>query len=166
MVFAQLSSLLLPLVVAGLIPALLLRSSHSSLMPASAALGVVGGALVLVGVATMAWTIGLFARVGKGSLAPWAPPRKFVVVGPYAHVRNPMIGGALCILAGEAVFFASARVAIWAAACFAINHVYFMLSEEPGLVRRFGSEYVAYKANVPRWIPRCGPARPPASRTQ
>jgi hypothetical protein len=48
----------------------------------------------------------------------------------------------------------SARLAEWAVAFFAINHLYFLLSEEPGLQRRFGAEYAAYRRNVPRWIPR------------
>ena len=33
-------------------------------------------------------------------------------------------------------------------------------SEEPGLEKRFGAEYVEYKRNVPRWIPRLKPWRP------
>ncbi len=41
-----------------------------------------------------------------------------------------------------------------AAVFFAINAVYFPLSEEPGLRRRFGDEYDEYARNVPRWIPR------------
>jgi hypothetical protein len=35
-----------------------------------------------------------------------------------------------------------------------LNAVHIPLSEEPGLVKRFGEEYLTYKANVPRWIPR------------
>jgi protein-S-isoprenylcysteine O-methyltransferase Ste14 len=32
--------------------------------------------------------------------------------------------------------------------------------EEPGLEKRFGSEYIDYKKNVPRWIPRLKPFIP------
>jgi protein-S-isoprenylcysteine O-methyltransferase Ste14 len=35
-----------------------------------------------------------------------------------------------------------------------VNHAYFLLAEEPGLERRFGDEYRAYKRAVPRWVPR------------
>jgi hypothetical protein len=35
-----------------------------------------------------------------------------------------------------------------------VNTVYIPLAEEPGLVKRFGEEYLAYMRNVPRWIPR------------
>jgi protein-S-isoprenylcysteine O-methyltransferase Ste14 len=43
---------------------------------------------------------------------------------------------------------------------FAINHVYFLVSEEPGLVKRFGAEYREYAQHVPRWIPRITSWRP------
>jgi protein-S-isoprenylcysteine O-methyltransferase Ste14 len=33
-----------------------------------------------------------------------------------------------------------------------MNHLYFILSEEPGLERRFGESYAEYKRAVPRWI--------------
>jgi protein-S-isoprenylcysteine O-methyltransferase Ste14 len=48
-------------------------------------------------------------------------------------------------------------IAIWAATFMAINQVYFMLLEEPGLERRFGTAYREYKLAVPRWIPRATP---------
>jgi len=34
-----------------------------------------------------------------------------------------------------------------------------VLYEEPKLVKLFGDEYAAYRAAVPRWIPRVTPAR-------
>jgi protein-S-isoprenylcysteine O-methyltransferase Ste14 len=48
----------------------------------------------------------------------------------------------------------------WAILVFIINTVYFIFSEEPGLQKRFGEEYVEYKKNVPRWIPRLKPWKP------
>jgi protein-S-isoprenylcysteine O-methyltransferase Ste14 len=41
---------------------------------------------------------------------------------------------------------------IWFAVFVAANMVYIPLVEEPGLVSRFGKEYLVYKQNVPRWI--------------
>ena len=116
-----------------------------------------GAVLVAAGVALWAWTVRLFARIGRGTLAPWDPTRRLVVEGPYRHVRNPMISGVLAILAGEGLVFGSARILIWAAAFLAVNTAYFVASEEPGLERRFGDEYRAYRAAVPRWIPRRTP---------
>jgi protein-S-isoprenylcysteine O-methyltransferase Ste14 len=116
--------------------------------------GAIGSALIAAGLSMLAWTVSLFIRVGRGTLAPWDPTRTLVVLGPYAHVRNPMISGVLTVISGEAVTLASWSLAEWAALFFAINHVYFIVSEEPGLVRRFGAAYEEYTRNVPRWIPR------------
>jgi protein-S-isoprenylcysteine O-methyltransferase Ste14 len=124
---------------------------------AAAALVALGGALVAAGVALWARTVRLFAQVGEGTLAPWDPTRQLVAVGPYRHVRNPMISGVLCVLAGEAIALGSTGLAIWAAAFLAVNHVYFVLVEEPGLERRFGEAYREYRRAVPRWVPRRTP---------
>ena len=43
---------------------------------------------------------------------------------------------------------------ILCAAFVAVDQIYFVAHEEPGLERRFGAEYRAYKSAVPRWIPR------------
>ena len=43
---------------------------------------------------------------------------------------------------------------------FITNAIYMLLSEEPGLARRFGDDYLLYKKNVPRWIPRVTPWTP------
>jgi protein-S-isoprenylcysteine O-methyltransferase Ste14 len=102
-------------------------------------------------------TVTLFAKVGRGTLAPWDPTSTLVVQGPYRYVRNPMISGVLFILLGEAACFASLPLLIWFAAVFALNAVYLPLVEERGLRRRFGADYEAYRAKVPRWIPRLRP---------
>lgn len=106
------------------------------------------------GLALFTWCVLLFARVGRGTLAPWDPTRQLVVVGPYRHVRNPMITSVATMLAGEALFFHSPRIAIWMVLFVAINHAYFLLVEEPGLIARFGDEYRRYRDAVPRWLPR------------
>jgi protein-S-isoprenylcysteine O-methyltransferase Ste14 len=68
-----------------------------------------------------------------------------------------MITGVDAILAGEAIFFRSWGIAIELAIFVTANAIYFPLSEEPGLKRRFGDEYDVYRANVPRWLPRLRP---------
>jgi protein-S-isoprenylcysteine O-methyltransferase Ste14 len=77
-----------------------------------------------------------------------------VIRGPYRFVRNPMIGGVLLVLLGEAALFGSPAILIWLAAVIAVNTVYIPLVEEPGLRRRFGEEYDSYCRAVPRWLPR------------
>jgi protein-S-isoprenylcysteine O-methyltransferase Ste14 len=123
-------------------------------------LGDLAGIVVfLAGFGLFAWCVSLFGRVGQGTLAPWDPTHRLVVVGPYRYVRNPMISGVLTMLIGEAFFLGSRVIAIWAATFVAINQVYFMLLEEPGLERRFGTAYREHKEAVPRWLPRATPWR-------
>ena len=59
------------------------------------------------GLALAVWTTSLFRTVGEGTPAPWAPPKKLVVRGPYRHVRNPMITSVLLMLGAESLFFGS-----------------------------------------------------------
>jgi protein-S-isoprenylcysteine O-methyltransferase Ste14 len=117
-------------------------------------LSVVGVILFAAGLALFSWCVVLFAKVGRGTLAPWDPTRDLVAIGPYRFVRNPMISGVALLLIGQALLWKFLPIGIWAVVFIVINHVYFLLIEEPGLERRLGEPYRAYKANVPRWIPR------------
>ena len=113
-------------------------------------------AILLAGVGIMfsVWTSTLFMRFGEGTPAPWAPPRNMVIRGPYRHVRNPMILSVLVSLLAEAIFFQSWPIAFWMIIFFFGNAVYFPLVEEKDLEKRFGEDYLRYKAHVPRWVPR------------
>jgi protein-S-isoprenylcysteine O-methyltransferase Ste14 len=114
----------------------------------------IGLAAGCLGLALAVWTSTLFTRHGSGTPAPWNPPSRLVVRGPYRHVRNPMIIGAVLILVSEALILRSLPVALWTLIFLVANAVYFPLSEERRLEARFGDSYRAYKANVPRWLPR------------
>jgi protein-S-isoprenylcysteine O-methyltransferase Ste14 len=157
-----LSILLLPFMVVVIVPAWLFNNAAGDTRWSDAALigcllRVAGLALFAMGFGLFSWCVSLFARVGRGTLAPWDPTRNLVAEGPYRYVRNPMISGVVAMLWGEALLWGSIAVGLWACAFIAINHVYFVLSEEPGLEQRFGESYRIYKANVPRWIPRRRP---------
>jgi protein-S-isoprenylcysteine O-methyltransferase Ste14 len=119
-----------------------------------------------IGLTVMFFTISSFIRIGKGTLAPWTPTKKLVVVGLYRYVRNPMILGVFAVLLGEATVFSSLQILEWAGVFFLINTTYFILSEEPGLERRFGGDYIEYKKQVGRWIPRLTPYNPEARKTE
>jgi protein-S-isoprenylcysteine O-methyltransferase Ste14 len=119
-----------------------------------------GCLLIGLGLFLMYRTISLFAIVGGGTLAPWDPPQNLVVQGVYRYVRNPMISGVLFILLGEATLFGSLPLLVWFSIAYAFSASYIPLIEEKGLKRRFGGEYLVYKRNVPRWIPRLKPWRP------
>ena len=110
-----------------------------------------------LGLAFAMWTVRLFTQIGLGTPAPWDPPKKLVVHGPHRHVRNPMITSVLLILCAESLWFGSWPLAGWMFVFFTANAIYFPLKEEPDLERRFGTKYLIYKANVPRWIPQLRP---------
>ena len=107
-----------------------------------------------IGLAVSVWAATLFMKFGQGTPAPWAPPKKLVIRGPYCHVRNPMITGVLLMLLAEAMLFQSWPLSIWMIVFLMGNALYFPLLEEKRLAKRFGDKYREYKANVPRWIPR------------
>jgi protein-S-isoprenylcysteine O-methyltransferase Ste14 len=98
-----------------------------------------------------------FGTTGQGTPAPFDPPRKFVAVGPYRYVRNPMYLGMALALIGEAILFADraslVRIVVYGLALVVIVVLFVLLYEEPSLRRRFGFEYEAYCRKVPRWFP-------------
>jgi len=159
------SFLALPFMMAGVIPWMLARNATidwSSRSPAS----LVATALVLIaGLLLFASSLYEFVTRGRGTLAPWDPPRELVVRGPYRFVRNPMITGVVVIIIGEAMLLSSRPVLQWAAIFAVINMMYIPLLEEPFLLQRFGDAYREYCRNVPRLFPRFTPwtqSPPPA----
>jgi len=114
---------------------------------------VAGVALIALGTALVVHSISLFARLGRGTLAPWDPTRELVSAGAYRYSRNPMKGGLFLVLAGEALFTRSPALGVWFACFVVVNVLYIRWHEEPGLVRRFGERYCDYCARVPRWWP-------------
>lgn len=110
-----------------------------------------------LGLSLVVWTMKMFADVGQGSPAPWDPINKLIITGPYAYVRNPMLLGVFLILLAEAIFFQSMALFVYLLIFIGVNAVYFPLSEEKGLLKRYGQAYQEYKNNVPRFIPRLTP---------
>ena len=107
----------------------------------------IGGVLVL-------WTLADFLTAGRGTPAPFDPPRRLVSGALYAWVRNPMYLAVTTILFGEAVLFWSLTLLLLAAATRLVFHLAVVLYEEPGLRARFGASYESYTRRVPRWLPR------------
>jgi protein-S-isoprenylcysteine O-methyltransferase Ste14 len=160
-----LAILLLPFVVVVIVPIWIVRSGsglqmHRGETIVALAAQVTGVAMFAAGLALFVWCVVLFAKVGRGTLAPWDPTRNLVAAGPYRHTRNPMITAVAAMLVGEALYSGSVALAVWSALFIIINQLYFVLSEEPGLERRFGAEYTAYRQRVPRWLPRRRPDPP------
>jgi protein-S-isoprenylcysteine O-methyltransferase Ste14 len=113
------------------------------------------GAVVTIGGGLLAlWCVLSFAFVGRGTPAPFDPPRRLVVQGPYAWVRNPMYIGAGVALLGASLFYQSLALLGYAAVFFLVTHLFVVLYEEPALRRTFGDDYESYCRQVKRWWPR------------
>jgi protein-S-isoprenylcysteine O-methyltransferase Ste14 len=153
---------LVPAVLLWLFDATALRAKPAGIDDPRAWLGVL---LLACGLGLGVWTGRLFVQVGRGTPAPWDPPERLVVEGPYRYVRNPMISGVLMMLAGEALLLGSWPIAIWLLVFFVGNATYFPLVEEKGLRQRFGTAYDRYAEHVPRWLPRLTSWRPPDDRS-
>src|SRR2546425_10233857 len=100
----------------------------------------VGLAVVVLGAALALWCILTFAFVGKGTPAPFDPPRRLVVRGPYRFVRNPMYLGAVLALAGAALFYGSVALMSYAGAFLLMTHAFVVWYEEPTLRATFGAD--------------------------
>ena len=144
------------------IPAVVLYCAGYQWTPNHPVLLVVGCILLMLGLFLAGWTMRLFAVKGKGTAAPWSPPKNLVVSGPYRHVRNPMITSVLIMLLAEALLLNTWWCLGWFALFWLVNMIYFPLFEENDLEKRFGESYLEYKRNVPRWIPRLTPWYPSA----
>ncbi len=113
-------------------------------------LGVTVGA---VGVVLALSCVLAFAVVGKGTPAPFDPPRQLVVRGPYRFVRNPMYLGAALALGGAALFYRSWHLLAYMGSFLLVTHLFVVRYEEPTLRRTFGEEYERYCRRVRRWWP-------------
>ena len=89
---------------------------------------------------------------GRGTPAPFDPPREFVVSGPYRFVRNPMYLGAAAVILGAGFILSSPSIAGLAFAFLLIMHLFAVLLEEPTLAAKFGAGYEQYRASVSRWV--------------
>lgn len=154
----------LPLNVAVVIPLWLARRNGSELAlgsgVAQVAMQALGGVLLALGVVLFGVCLGHFVHEGRGTLAPWDPPRRLVVRGPYRYVRNPMISGVLLVLFGEAAVLRSRPQLEWALVFLVLNLIYIPLVEEPMLIAWFGADYHEHRRHVPGLLPRWRPWEP------
>lgn len=102
----------------------------------------------------------LLVRRGDGTPAPWDPPKRLVLAGPYRHIRNPMALGVFLVLLGEAMVMESAALFLYLCLVVIFVHLFIVTFEERGLEARFGDTYRVYKERIPRWLPRLGRRRP------
>ena len=104
------------------------------------------GGVVLIGVA-----LGLF-RSSRTRPEPWQPASSLVNRGIYRFTRNPMYLGMAMFSLGIAMVFTSLAGAVLALAALIIIDRAVVRREEAYLTRRFGQDYLVYKARVRRWL--------------
>jgi protein-S-isoprenylcysteine O-methyltransferase Ste14 len=138
--------LALPGMVAFVIPLLVITPTHRQWREPWGLVPLVLGAAVL------ALTVREFYVAGRGTLAPWSPPRQLVTSGLYRYSRNPMYTGVLLILCGWAIGRRSWPLALYAAGVAIAVHLRVLLHEEPFLARAHPDEWPAYRARVGRWV--------------
>lgn len=123
--------------------------------PATFGLAQIAGLVVgAAGAGVALWCVATFAIRGRGTPAPFDPPRRLVVLGPYRVVRNPMYIGAALALGAAALFYESLALLAYTAAFIGITHLFVITYEEPTLRRLFGADYQTYCRRVSRWWPR------------
>lgn len=135
--------LVMPGIVAFLVPWLL--------RPPAAPLHAWGLVLVGGGFVLLLWCVRDFYVAGRGSLAPWAPPERLVTIGLYRVTRNPMYVAVVLMLVGWALTFHARAPWLYAGGVAAVFHLRVIRVEEPWLARRYGEQWAAYAARVPRW---------------
>ena len=119
----------------------------------------IGAIMILAGVPGLVDAFARFALQGLGTPAPIAPTRNLVVTGLYRYVRNPIYVAVVAIILGQAVLMGDWRLIVYGALLWLFFHVFVVAYEEPTLEQTFGREYEAFRAAVPRWIPRMTPWR-------
>jgi protein-S-isoprenylcysteine O-methyltransferase Ste14 len=112
-----------------------------------------GLAVVVLGGAVALWCVLAFVFRGRGTPAPFDPPRRLVVAGPYRFVRNPMYIGVGVALSGAALYYGSLPLLAYVAVLAVVVQLFVTRYEEPTLTRLFGAEYDEYRRRVPRWGP-------------
>jgi len=106
------------------------------------------------GVAIYLVCVWQFAVNGRGTPAPFDPPKKLVVRGLYRWVRNPMYLGVLLVVLGEVILFRDLTLLLYLVFLASAFQLFVAVYEEPVLRRRYGALYSDYCFRVNRWWPR------------
>ncbi len=140
-------------VVLVFLPAELLSGAGVTRPPRLGTLQLAGMIVAAAGASVAVWCILAFALIGRGTPAPFDPPRRLVVRGPYRYVRNPMYLGAGLALAGAALFYQTGLLWSYALGFILVMHLAVVVYEEPTLRETFGKDYETYCQQVRRWWP-------------
>jgi protein-S-isoprenylcysteine O-methyltransferase Ste14 len=127
---------------------------------------IVGGVLAVLGECCRFWGVAYAGSLTRVTSSVGAP--EVIVSGPFAHVRNPLYVGNITTYVGIGIM-ANALfpwLAVGAFVWFVFQYTMIVLLEEEFLQNHFGEPYLAFKQNVPRFLPRLTPYRPAVEVTQ
>jgi protein-S-isoprenylcysteine O-methyltransferase Ste14 len=101
-------------------------------------------------------TIGLLGfremRRAETNVDPYKPATAIVTEGPYRFTRNPLYVGMTLVYSGITALFNAFPAAMLLPLALAVMRGGVIEREERYLERKFGDEYLAYKARVRRWL--------------
>ena len=109
-----------------------------------------GASLVVIAIALFLSSVGKFRAAGTAVPAN-KPTTAIVRTGPYRFSRNPIYLAFSLLQLGIAIWVNSLWLLATLAVALALIHVV-IAREERYLERKFGAEYLAYKASVRRWL--------------
>lgn len=110
-----------------------------------------GAPLVVVAIALVAYSVATFWAAGTP--VPARKPTTVIVrAGPYRFSRNPIYLAFSLFRLGIAMWVNSVWLLATLVGAVALMHYFVIRREEEHLERRFGAQYLAYKASVRRWL--------------
>jgi protein-S-isoprenylcysteine O-methyltransferase Ste14 len=110
-----------------------------------------GAALVVLALALFAYSVAKFRAAGTPVPAR-KPTTAIVQTGPYRFSRNPIYLAFSLLQLGIAIWVNSVWLLVTLAGAVALVHYVVIRREEKYLERRFGDQYLDYKASVRRWL--------------
>lgn len=112
---------------------------------------IIGGSLMLIGVALAGAGIRNFSRAGT-PVRTIEPTRALVTTGVHGWTRNPIYLGLFLVYGGIGVGVRSPWILILTLPLAITIRYGVVAREEAYLERRFGEAYRSYKARVRRWV--------------
>ena len=110
-----------------------------------------GASLVGVAIALFSYAVAKFRA--SGTPVPARKPTTVIVrTGPYRFSRNPIYLAFSLLQFGIAIWVNSVWLLATLVAAVALIHYAVVPKEEQYLERRFGTDYLEYKASVRRWL--------------